>query len=195
MAIHSQTNYSLNKTKFISNSLSSFQGSLKIVLSALYFLLPFLLFSDSRKDIFGFPSPVSNLASIPLVQRDSLYWQQFVMKGCMCVHKHWLSLVNCLKYSLVLLIGTYVTLVDCPLPGMEVLLSNFSGLSGFYPNFYTIIFAHAWNPEINFFFWKVDDSSEFFFLDQLTQELVLILKYPLSRREFQLAFTLFYSKV
>ena len=102
---------------------------------------------------------------------------------CLLPVLRWLSLVSCLKCSLVLLVGTSVTLVDCPLPGKGATLSTFQDCLTSIPTSTSQYLLRLENRNCS------NDK------DQFTQELNLILKYYLSQMEFQLAFTQFHIKV
>ena len=91
---------------------------------------------------------------------------------CLLPVLHWLSLVSCLKCSLVLLAGTSVTLVDCPLPGMGATLSTFQDCLTSIPTStsqYLLRMEH-----------RNCSNDE----DQFTQQLNLILKDSLNQMEF-----------
>ena len=85
---------------------------------------------------------------------------------CLLPVLHWLSLVSCLKCSLVLMVGTSVTLVDCPLPGMGATLSTSIPTS---TSQYLLRLEH-----------RNCSNDE----DQFTRQLNLILKYPGVRWSF-----------
>lgn len=91
---------------------------------------------------------------------------------CLLPVLHWLSLVSCLKCSLVLMVGTSVTLVDCPLPEMGATLSTFQDCLTTVPTStsqYLLRLEH-----------RNCSNDE----DQFTQQLNLILKYPWARWSF-----------